>query len=332
MGQISKLGSIDTPKSIGEYLGVVKKMERTFFIIDSKQDLHNGDGICFFDWQQNLSGTTVNGVEGNKVYLQKMNEIRVGQKIYRNYDHQFAQKLLNNPAERKINLSIIVQETQSGLLIAGTDEDGNKATVEVLGDKKPALKKETAKEAFHNQLSRLGNTIFQCSDLMIDTKDMYFVPASKLNDARRQFVEQLLKIREENRPHLTASISKNNVPYPSSLCFDATSPQKHLSFTGNVLNKKAEDFYHRHGVETIEPAAESGLNMIGQRVMRTKYCLRRELNLCQRANGRTTAEPLILQDEDGREYEVKFLCEKCLPRLDRVETGSMEIFLGGSED
>jgi putative protease len=312
MGQISKLGSIDTPKSVGEYLGVVKKMEITFFIIDSKQDLHNGDGICFFDWQQNLSGTTVNRVEGKKVYPQKMNEIHVGQKIYRNYDHQFAQKLLNQPTQRKIALSTAVQEIQTGLVVIGTDEDGNKATVEITGDKKPALKKETAKEAFHNQLTRLGNTIFECSDLKIQTQDMYFVPASQLNDVRRQLVEQLLKVREKNRSRQTAGISKNNVPWP----------QKHLRFTGNVLNKKAEDFYHRHGVETIEPGAESGQDLIGQKVMTTKYCLRRELNLCQRTDGLTTAAPLILQDEDGREYQVNFLCGKC----------GMEIFLGGSED
>ncbi len=319
-GQIAKLGSIDTPKSVGEHIGVVKKLEKMFFVIDSKlaslrgrsgQDLHNGDGICFFDWQQNLSGTTVNRVEGQKIYPQKINEIHVGQKIYRNYDHQFAQKLLNQPAHRKIALSIAVQEIQTGLVVIGTDEDGNKATVEIIGDKKPALKKETAKEAFHNQLTRLGNTIFECSDLKIQTQDMYFVPASQLNDVRRQLVEQLLKVRENNRPHQTAGITKNNVPFP----------QQHLRFTGNVLNQKAEDFYHRHGVETIEPAAESGLNLMGQMVMKTKYCLRRELNLCQHTDGLTAAAPLILQDEDGREYQVNFLCGKC----------GMEIYLGNDD-
>jgi len=318
-GQGSKLGSIDTPKSVGELIGTVKKTEKTFFIIEARQELHNGDGICFFDQRNNLSGTTINGVEGNKVYPQKMNEIHIGQKIYRNFDHQFADKLLGNPAERKIGLSITIQETQTGLVISGTDEDGNKAQVEIAGDKKPAVKKETAKEAFHNQLTRLGNTIFECSDLKIETQDMYFVPASQLNEARRQLVENLLKVRETNRPRLAVSISKNNVPYPSSLCFDATSPQKHLSFTGNALNSKAQEFYHRHGVETIELAPESGLNMMGQKVMTTKYCLRRELNICPLAGGGTNAEPLILQDEDGREYEVKFLCEKC----------GMEITMGG---
>ncbi|MFA5291456.1 MAG: U32 family peptidase [Phycisphaerae bacterium] len=320
-GKSSKLGSIDTPKSVGEFIGTVKKIEKTFFIIDSRQELHNGDGICFFDYKQNLSGTTVNGVEGNKVYPQKVNEIHAGQKIYRNFDHQFADKLMACPAERKIKLSITVQETQAGLVITGTDEDGNTAQTEIAGEKKPAVKKETAKEAFHNQLTRLGNTIFECSDLKIETQDMYFVPASQLNEARRQLVENLLKERQKNRPRQIINISKNSVPFY----------QKHLSFTGNALNSKAQAFYYRHGVETIELAAEAGLNMMGQKVMTTKYCLRKELNLCQHTGGSTNAEPLILQDEDGREYEVKFLCENSASpdgtALRRAGCG-MEIYLG----
>ncbi len=311
-GQSNKPGSIDTPKSIGEYIGTVKKTEKSFFVIDSKGELHNGDGICFFDRGQNLLGTTVSGVEGQKIYPKNMNDIFTGQKIYRNYDSQFVRILTNNPAQRKIGISLTIKETESGLILTGTDEDGNNAEAEIKTDKKPALKKETAKESFHNQLTRLGNTIFQCDDLKIDTQDMYFVPVSKLNDARRQLVEQLLKVREANRPHLTSKITKNNIAYP----------QKHLSFTGNVLNKKAEVFYRRHGVETIEPAAESGRDLTGQIVMRTKYCLRKELNLCRQNNSENPAELLILEDEDDREFEVRFLCGKC----------GMEIYSGYGKD
>lgn len=303
-----KIGSIDTPKSVGEFAGVVKKTEGSFFIIDSKLDLHNGDGICFFDWQNKLSGTTINRVEGNKIYPQKMSEIRAGQKIYRNFDHHFDQILNSQPAERKASLTIKVQENANGLIISATDEDGNLAEIQIDGEKKIALKKEAAENTFRTQLTRLGNTIFECTELKIETQEMYFVPASQLNEARRQLIENLLKVREENRPRKKSSIKKNNVPYP----------YKHLGFTGNVLNKKAELFYRRHGVETIEQGAESGLNLFGEKVMKTRYCLRRELNLCQ-VHG---AESLILQDEDGREYKAAFLCGNC----------GMEIYLGDSED
>ena len=45
---------------------------------------------------------------------------------------------------------------------------------------------------------------------------------------------------------------------------DAPYPEKHLTYLGNVLNAKARAFYRRHGVETIEPAAESGVDLSGQ--------------------------------------------------------------------
>jgi putative protease len=91
-----------------------------------------------------------------------------------------------------------------------------------------------------------------------------------------------------------------------------------LDFRGNVLNKNAEAFYRHHGVETIAPAAESGLDLSGQVVMKTKYCLREELGLCSgqwfdkltKGKG-TSAEPLVLLDEDDREYEVNFRCGRC---------------------
>jgi len=306
----AKIASMDTPKTVGEFVGTVKKTEKTFFIIDGKQELHNGDGICFFDWQNKLSGTTVNRVEGNKVYPQKIEEIHIGQKVYRNLDHDFLHKLSNSPAERKIRLSIMVWENANGLIISGVDEDGNKADVTIEGEKKTALKKEKAQETFHSQLTRLGNTIFECTELKIETKDMYFVPASLLNDARRQLIVNLTKTREKNYPYQSIKITKNNIPYP----------QTHLRFTGNVINKKAEDFYRRHGVEIIEPGAESGLNLIGQKLMTTKYCLRRELNLCHGQGAGT--ESMTLQDEDSREYKIKFLCGKC----------GMEIYLGDEEE
>jgi putative protease len=304
-GKKENLGSIYTPKSMGEFVGTVTQTHRDYFVIDSEQELHNADGLCFFDRQKNLSGTVINRIEDNKIYPQKMQDISKGQKIYRNYDYEFYRKLTGQPAERKIGLMMVMRESADSLILSGVDEDGNDATVEIKGDKQPALKKEQAKQTIVTQLSKLGNTIFECSEVRVGTQDVYFLPVSRLNAAKRELAEKMLEARKTNRPRAAGHILKNDVPYP----------QKELNFRGNVLNKKAEEFYHRHGVETIEPAAESGLDLSGQVVMTTKYCLRQELGLCE---GRTKNEPLILVDEDDREYEVNFRCVKC----------GMEIYFG----
>jgi putative protease len=311
-GKKANLGSIDTPKSMGEFVGVVKEVGKDHFILDmdsrlrgndneSSLEMHNADGLCFFDRQKNLAGTVINRVEGRKIYPQKIQDISKGQKIYRNYDYEFYRKLSGQSAERKIGLSMVMRETPDGLVLNGTDEDGNETTVEISGDMRPALKKEQARQTIITQLSKLGNTIFECSEVRVETQDVYFLPVSRLNAAKRELAEKMLEAREANRPRATGHILKNDVPYP----------KKHLDFRGNVLNKQAEVFYHRHGVETIEPAAESGLDLSGQVVMTTKYCLRQELGLCDGKGKGTPAEPLVLLDEDDREYEVKFQCGKC---------------------
>jgi putative protease len=308
-GNKANLGSIDTPKSMGEYVGTVTETGRDYFVIDGEQELHNADGLCFFDRQKNLSGTVINRVEDGKIYPQKMQDINKGQKIYRNYDYEFYRKLTGQSAQRKIGLSMVMRESADGLILSGTDEDSNEATVEISGNKQPALKKEQAKQTIVTQLSKLGNTIFECSEVRVETQDVYFLPVSQLNAAKRELAEKMLEAREANRPRAAGHILKNDVPYP----------QKELNFRGNVLNKKAEEFYHRHGVQTIEPAAESGLDLSGKVVMTTKYCLRQELGLCggqwfdklTTKSEKTPAEPLILVDEDNREYEVNFRCGRC---------------------
>jgi len=304
---LSSVASMDTPKSIGEYMGTVARVEEAGFVLEKAHDLHNADGICFFDRQRNLEGTVVNRVEGQRVYPQKMHGIYVGQEIYRNFDHAFARRFAGRFAERKIRLSLLLEESAQGLILSGTDEDGNHAGIEIPGERQPAQKKEAARQTILTQLTKLGNTIFECSDIQLHTVDTYFFPVSRLNAIKRELVEQLLRTRQANRPRPVGGVRKNAVPYP----------QKHLTYLGNALNEKARVFYRRHGVESIAPAAESGLDLSGQVVMTTKYCLRQELGLCRR-DGPGPAEPLVLEDEDGRQFELRFRCGPC----------GMEIFLG----
>jgi putative protease len=276
-------------------------VEESCFTLDDEQELHNADGICFFDRRRNLIGTVVNAVRGRRIYPQKMQGIRVGQKIYRNYDYMFCRKLAGRGAQRKISLSILLRETSQGLVLSGRDEDGNQAMVEIVGPKQPALKKQTAHQTIITQLTKLGNTIFECADVRLETQEVYFLPVSQLNSAKRELVRRILQVRRLNRPRLTAAVSKNSIPYPD----------KNLTYMGNVLNAKARAFYHRHGVQTIEPAAESGLDLSGRLIMTTKYCLRQEMGLCRRPGSKSQAEAMILQDEDGREYKLHFHCGRC---------------------
>jgi hypothetical protein len=86
-----------------------------------------------------------------------------------------------------------------------------------------------------------------------------------------------------------------------------------LTYLGNVLNQKAEEFYRRHGVTRIEPAPESGLDMHGRKVMTTKYCVKYQLGHCPREGQPPLPnEPLFLIGEDGRRLRLKFDCKECV--------------------
>ena len=299
-GRGTKMGSIDTPKSMGEPMGAIAEMGADYFALSGDAALHNGDGICFFDAAKSLCGTVVNRVEGGRVFPQKMDGLRVGVAISRNYDHAFAKQLQTPAQMRKIGVTMTLVDTNEGVAVRAVDEDGNEAVFETVIDKQPAEKAEQAIATATKQLAKLGQTVFACSDVRIETAGVYFFAVSALNAMKRGVVDELLKIREANRPRLKANTVK-----------PAAYPDKRLTFTGNVLNEKARSFYAKCGVEEIEPAAETGIDLAGQTVMTTKYCVRRQLGLCEGYDEQNNAEPLILIDEDGREFEVAFRCGDC---------------------
>jgi putative protease len=301
-GRARKIGSIDTPKSLGQYIGTVVSTDKTTFVLNTDIALHNGDGLCFFA-DNNLAGTTVNGVEGRRIRPRSMEGIHAGVKVYRNFDIEFGRKLDMMPAERKIGVSITLCESPDGMQIEGRDEDGVVAVVEHSVAKQPADKPETAQKAIETQLAKLGNTIFECADVRVELSTMYFFPVAVLNEMRRGLVQKLIEVRLASRKPVAAAKAVNKSP--------ALYLEKQIGYCGNVLNEKARIFYRKHGVEVTEPAAEAGLDMKGRQVMTTKYCLREQLGLCPGKSPAESAEALLLVDEDGREFRVEFQCDVC---------------------
>jgi len=248
-----------------------------------------------------LQGTRLNQGQAGKIYPQDIQGIVAGLGIYRNYNHRFEAGLSPVPAERKILLRLRFYETPAGVALEGTDEDGACATVEIPHKKEPAQKTEEARQTILRQLARLGGTDFTCNEIRLDLPRIYFFPVSVLNRLKRDLVEAMIRQRDSKRLLRTGSVQKNDVPYP----------QNTLDYMGNVLNEKARQFYQRHGVTSITPAAESGLDMSGKLVMKTKYCIRRQLGICPGQNQTVPADPLLLRDHEQHTLEVRFRCTDC---------------------
>jgi 23S rRNA 5-hydroxycytidine C2501 synthase len=308
-GRKGDIGAFDTPKFSGEMLGKVSKVGKDFFEVETDTQLHNGDGVCFFDVHKELVGLRVNTVDGKKLYPNEMPvDIRNNMTVYRNRDHAFMRLLEKDSSTRKIGLEMIFAETSDGFTLSVTDESGLSATVQTVAEKQRADNVEKTENSLRDNLSKLGNTDFTADGIYIQTTQTWFVPASVINNLRRDAIEQLQNVRQAayQRPPRKAAAEP-----------PAIFPEDTLSYLANVYNQKARTFYQKHGVKLIAKAYESNQELGEVPVMITKHCLRFTHGLCPKeakgvigVQGTVTAEPMTLISGNDR-YTLKFDCKPC---------------------
>lgn len=301
------MASYATQKSLGKMIGTVISGNGNTLVINNKEPLTAGDGICFFNDEKQLEGFLVNHVNGNRITANKSLNISKGTQLWRNNDFAFEKQLQGNTSERKIAVSMALAETADGLSLTITDEDGIEASVTVECTKEPARNETRAKETIIAQLSKLGGTPFETSNIIIETRQQYFLPASMLNELRRKAVEELETKRiTANRPTDTI-LALDDIPY-----FQIT-----VDGRANIVNDKAEAFYRRHGVTTIERGPDQpGVEFKDDfPLMTTKYCLRYELGQCLMHKCNKTVSPDYASDlflyNNGNKFSLSFDCKKC---------------------
>ncbi|MDP3147793.1 MAG: U32 family peptidase [Ignavibacteria bacterium] len=299
-----EIASLATPKSVGKLIGKVKNIGKDFFEIETKEYLVNGDGICFFDEQDILTGTNINHVERNRIFTKELSGLLPGTEIYRNHDHQFIKELSKDETKRKIACEIEVQPEENKLIISATDEDGNKVS---FSEAVELIEPEDAKKAIavmENQLKKSGSTIFSVESVRIKSGKAIFLPVSKWNELRRTILQLLLEERIKNYPMQKREHINNSMVFP----------ENKLNYAGNVVNEKAKEFYRKHGVETIEDGFEKLDDFEGKILMTTKYCIKEELHMCPFKSEHTQIhamkEPLYLND-GKQKYRLHFNCQKC---------------------
>lgn len=302
----ARMASLDSPKSRGELIGQVSTCRANSFALDRPVELSPGDGICFFDTTGKLQGTRIRAVEKSRAIPERIDGIVPGTRIYRNLDRAFQKALRQAQPERTVALSCAFRETPDGFEMIGRDADGVSVQACIESPKEPALQAKRARETMQRQLTKFGGTEFSCDSLDIQITQPWFIPVAALNSLRRDFIAKLRSEREHLRPVKTGGPVKNSVPFY----------QQQLGFEANVLNAKARAFYKRRGVVDIAPAAEAGPVQPDTIVMRSRYCLRRELGLCGQALARAGfQEPLFLTDPDGSTCRLEFDCTACEMKL-----------------
>lgn len=310
----------ETPKSIGEPIGKVMLVDQRYFEVENGSNLTNGDGLCYFDKQNELIGFRLNKIErspeskfstkGTKIkcYPSVMPRLQTGTLLYRNHDQAFEKIMNGKTAERKVNIDLSLTETERGFAIDIVDEDGIHSRFESISEKQMAQNTEIVESNIRRQLSKLGDSIYQIQNLQINLQEPWFFPATKLNEWRREAIDQLEAARKLD--YKTQPREKPEM---------AHFPKKRLSYLANVTNKMAETFYRNHGVTEIEQGFEVKAQE-GVPLMFTKHCIKYESGWCPKEGYKSPLnEPLYLKNNDQM-FELTFDCKLCEMRISKKTT------------
>ena len=316
-GRQADITSFDTPKAMGEYVGKVKEIKGAAFTVAGTAAFANGDGLCFINDKHELEGFRVNRAEGNRIFPLKMPKaLRRGTGLYRNNDKAFEDLLSWKSATRKIGISMALSETADGFeLTASTAEDGllrggtcrEWPAVTVKADKTEALKPQ--RENINRQLSKLGNTPFECVNVDLRPQDFnYFILSSTLADMRREVVSMLEKALKDNCED--GDGRQTHTPETDGKPVNGEQPAG--SYLLNVSNKLARSFYEDEGLAGVGDAFEIR-QPAGALLMQCRHCLRYSLGHCPKHGGSTAKwhEPLYLKLPDGRRFRLRFDCNNC---------------------
>ena len=301
-GRQPDIFSPDTPKALGEYVGKVKEVKRQCLTVSGVASFANGDGLCFINADRQLEGFRVNRAEGNHLYPSSMpRNLRQGVALYRNNDQQFERLLSRPSAVRRLSLTMSLSATESGFALDVATEDGRKARVEAKAEHTVAQKPQH--ENIVRQLSKLGTTIYDCTNITIPDDFPWFVPSSLLAQMRRD------ACAEVSEHSLTSKNPSPQSVHPSPLTYKNPSRPPYLLNASNTL---AVEFYRQLGVEAsaFETQKKHGE---GEKLMQCRFCLRHALGYCVNKGGRKPQwkEPLFLRLPDGRKFQLQFNCKRC---------------------
>lgn len=311
MGKRGGVASFNTPKALGEYVGCVATTTRRDFKIVGKVSLNAGDGLCFVAGD-GMVGTNINRVDGSVVEPNRMDGIKAGMEVYRNYDHRFTQQVERSRIRRAIDAVCRVVLSSESVAVSYTDEEGHRVDVVRDVHLDPAKSVEKMRAVAEEQMAKSGDSIFRVTGVEVEGAE-WFATAKFLAELRREALSKLAVLR------IPTSSAKHYVRAENS---EFQYPEKRLSPQHNVVNSLSRRFYRRHGVEHIVEGLDSWATTHGERVMESSYCIRREIGECLKRGSKLRDRLYI---EHGRHrYLLDFDCKNC--RMSLVDYSETENF------
>ena len=275
-GRQKDIGSPFTPKSMGEYIGEVVWCNPLRMEIQTDKVLHNGDGLCFLNQDNELVGLRADVVNGITVSCNRPHGAFRGAKIYRNLDIEWQKQVDASTGNRKIDIDLTLAETETGYELVAVCRDAiNRVSTSIQSDKITANNPEKATENIRKKALQWGDTVFNPINLELQFTESRLIPASVISEMKRELVAKLTEELIENH--------KNNRE-----CRDTTRPVS----------------------DTITPTDP---DEIPSCLMTCHHCIRCANGMCSKETGQK-ATPLYIRN-GANTFRLEFDCRNCLMRV-----------------
>ncbi len=300
----------ESPKSEGEFIGVISKIEGNSLWLDRSCDLANGDGIAFYTPAGSMEGTRINHLqEKGKIVVDNPWNLKTGTRIYRNYSTQF-ERVINRPdsSERLLPVRLKLGVLPWGFVLdLEVDSPQSKVTTRVTFPHKMEKAMQNGEDRLRDALAKLGGSGFFSTTIEIDTKG-FFVPLSVASSLKRLGVEALDRaLRLHYSAHPIYRPSYTRIP-------QSVGTGNMIGFDYNVANCAAKKAYQSWGAQQIVPAYEVTPTKDAP-LMTCRHCIRRHLGYCTRSKREMPyKEPLYLVHGKER-IRLAFDCKECSMKL-----------------
>lgn len=351
--------------------GFGRDIEITVRMKNPAERLRNGDGFSFVSkGRGEIVGFRGDVCEGNRITCGEVPGIYPGARLFRNLSAAFEKELdINLPVRRiQVTVDITVENSVTStssvtdpihpaprlvdelaepqrpdgylLTISTISEDGRTVVLERKAGGQPAENAGRMRAMFESQISKsTGGYSFTLRSLRSLEPDaaLPFLPASALNAIRRDIADALESIPCQAIPLHVSHLADKGISTDDSdgslllnKVKDIQDEGSGLSYKANIANHIARETYLSLGAARAEDAFEL-THRPSAELMRTKYCIRYELGLCQSHQNISTskAAPSIRQPREatassqaprphrlylsnnGKRYPLCFDCANC---------------------
>ncbi len=286
-GRQKGIDSPFTPKSMGEYIGEVEWCNPLRMELATDKTLHNGDGLCFLNENDELVGIRADVVNGFVGLSHRGSRLTVscnrphgahrGAKIYRNLDIEWQKQVEASAGNRKIDINLTLAEIATGYEMVAVCRDAiNRVSTSVTCEKIPATNPEKATENIRRKALQWGDTPFNPINLELQFAEPRLIPASVIGEMKRQLVEKLTDaLINDHQSHRSLLPAEQNVRLPQ--CDSPTTEQLNNSQLPTTLNSKL-------------PTEQLPTEQLPTELMTCHHCIRYANGMCSKETGQKATD------------------------------------------